>query len=567
MDKLEKLPPKDLTSLKGNIAQGVISNTIFTVAWNGASAVIGLLTRHYALIFGIPPFLAIFLGVVVFFLMALSYNLIMRRKDAKALKAATVEIPVPTLPHSASFLVTDKLAIAEKPKLDFVVDSDQESHVHVQRGGSHVSRITADIKLRCERETDNVMVVRSFRLSLHRLETDGKVTTIPYQKEAQVVWENSSGKLVPFKDGWEIDKPRSDFRHYSFTIEITPQAQAELSPDHFLQLTMDAIGQDVIAKSVYVKDWSEGEYAPISLQPFEVFSPAAQKEIRQLKAKLTDYEKTNEKLGRHNAKYDWLTRAATEQSASINEWVAVTKCERGDLNLIVPVTSTPNVILCIWVTNKSVLDISISDDLGGLITFQDTELTDHKKVINPVKDLPSGETRCLTIKQRLGPSEVKAISDAQALSLRPHFFNLENLKVEIVGGGRSPDITAKPLKIGKAFATAFPVDLEKRGHRIRALSEARGSCYQLYEHFRQGSHEPLPKGALERWIDFSTEWLERAYKTKAEVSLVWKDITNGEPVPALGSGVAQQIWLEMCLVNLGEMIVRDAGEYSKFLNP
>jgi hypothetical protein len=91
MDKLDKLTPKDLTPLKSNIAQGVISNTIFAVAWNGASAMIAWVAGHYALIFGIPPFLAISLGVVLFFLMALSYNLLRRRKDARALNATSVE--------------------------------------------------------------------------------------------------------------------------------------------------------------------------------------------------------------------------------------------------------------------------------------------------------------------------------------------------------------------------------------------------------------------------------------------------------------------------------------------
>lgn len=297
MDRLDKLSPKDIKPLKDSpIAQGLISNTLFQILWNGIYFVIGLLIRHYALISGIPPFMAILLGVVGFFLMSLSVNLLRRKKEARALNTSTVA----TLDSRSPAQLQPAPA---KPKLNFEID-DKDSNVSVKRGGSHLSHITAEIKLRCEREPDSLMVVRSFRLSLHRLDANGKVITIHYQKESQVIWEDSKGKLVPFSDGWTIDRPRSDYRYYSFNIEITPQAQAELSSDHFLELTMDAIGQDLVSKAVYVKDWSEGSFSPISLKPFAVFSPEAQKEIRQLKDKLNSYEKTNEQLGRHDDEKD-----------------------------------------------------------------------------------------------------------------------------------------------------------------------------------------------------------------------------------------------------------------------
>lgn len=79
MDKLDKVPPKDVKPLRDNpIAQGIVSNTLFQVAWNGASAVIGWIVGHYALLGGIPPYWAVLMGAVVFFLIALSYNLFKR---------------------------------------------------------------------------------------------------------------------------------------------------------------------------------------------------------------------------------------------------------------------------------------------------------------------------------------------------------------------------------------------------------------------------------------------------------------------------------------------------------
>jgi flagellar biosynthesis component FlhA len=92
MDKLAKDPPKGIQRLKENpIAQGIVSNALFQVGWGAVSAMIAWIIGHYALIGGIPPYLAIFLAVVAFFLMALSYNQIRRRRDARALNTATVE--------------------------------------------------------------------------------------------------------------------------------------------------------------------------------------------------------------------------------------------------------------------------------------------------------------------------------------------------------------------------------------------------------------------------------------------------------------------------------------------
>lgn len=548
MDKLDKLTPKDIKPLKDSpIAQGLISNAIFAVAWNGVSVMIAWLVRHYALIFGIPPFVALSAGVVAFFLLALSYNLIMRQRDAKALKAATE-------PPDAA-----QLQPAPKPKLDFEID-EGESGVSTIRGGSHVSRITADINLRCEKETDSIMVVRTFHLSLHRLEADGKVTLIPYQQEAQVIWESSKGKLVPFKDGWTIDKPRSDFRHYSLTIEITPQAQKELSPDHFLGLTMDAIGQDLVSKTIYVKDWTQ-DNSPISLKQFEVFSPAAQKEIKQLKGKLKDYEETNAKLGAKNQEYDWLLAEARTHKSAIDEYVSLKEFTFCYMTLTNDISI---VVFGLFITNNSVLDVRLDDKLDGVITFEGTELLEPKRVISTMDTVPHGATRSLTIEQRLSPGEAKRI-DSYSHTERAN-FEFDNLIVHIVGGKRSPEVKRKRLKIPRnTVVNAIPMNLAERGKRIRVFSAIRGRAVQIFEQFRQGNLQPLPVDTLENWVNFSQSELERVFKP-TEIKAVWKDITENEPFPN-PTGVAQEIWLDRCIVNLGATIARDAGEYSKFLNP
>jgi hypothetical protein len=380
---------------------------------------------------------------------------------------------------------------------------------------------------------------------------------IPHRDESQVIWESANGKLISLSNGWTLDKPRSDYRHYSFYLEIPPKLQAELSSDYVLQLTMDAIGQDVVSKTIYVKDWSDNNLSPIGLKPFEVFPLEAQEEIDELKRTLASYEKTNERLGRHNQKYEWLIELAKTQQSEIDKWVVVDRCERGDLNLQVSLGSAPTVRLCIFVKNKSRLDISLSDELDGVIKFQGTELLDKKKVINSVMDATPGEVRCLTIEQRLTPSDVQMLADAQH-ALNPQFFNFDGLKVQIIGGQRFPDVSAKSL-VSISSALAFPLNLLERGQRIRALSEIRGNGIQLYQSLKFAS-EPLPREVMEQWEQAAHATLEQIYDTKS-VKALWHEVTSGHPIP--NSATSQRQWMETFFVNSGALLAELTGEYGE----
>jgi hypothetical protein len=256
-------------------------------------------------------------------------------------------------------------------------------------------------------------------------------------------------------------------------------------------------------------------------------------------------------------KYKWLIELAAKQREEIDEWVKVKYCERGDLNRYVPFGESPNVILCIFVTNKSRLDVSLKDQLGGKIKFQKLELDEGKKVVNSVTDLPSGETRCLTIHQRLSPGDIQVITDAE-YSNRPQFFNFDDLEVTIIGGQRSPDIDEKPLDVSTAFANAFPIDLLERGQRLRALSEIRGGAVQLSEHLRIETNNPVPKEVIEQWATTSQDNLKQVYKTKAAIRL-WTELTHGWPIPE--SAPSQRQWLEQFFIVLGAILASEYGEY------
>jgi hypothetical protein len=508
----------------------IVAGTVFLYRWSSG--------------FPRDPVLIAFIFLGSFVLMAIAF-LIARygRKREQTSKAR------------APFTVAEEPK--PKPKLDFEID-ETESHVHVQRGGSHVSRITADIKVRCERETDSVMVVRAFRLSLHRLDTDGKVITIPYQKDVQVVWDDSKGKLIPLRDGWTIDKPRSEFRHHSFIIEITPQAQSELSPDHFLQLTMDAIGQDAVTKTVYVKDWSEGQYSLISLKPFEVFSLAAQQEIRELKTKLSGYEKTNAELGKKNKEYDWLIGEAKKHKADIDERVSFNEISFCYMDQLSP--KLYRAVFALWVTNNSLLDISLDDELGGIIRFEGMELLEKKRIISPLKNAPHGGRRSATIEQRLSLNEYQTVMEAHN-SMGQAYFQFDELIVNIVGGKRSPSIDLKSLKIPRnTNATAFPLTVVQRGLRIKALSQVWGRCVQLAEPLRIATDDkPLDKSVIENWQSGAIYILTREGYTEEGANTILREVTAGEAISET-SGSSQRNSIYRYISVLEDLISRELKE-------
>ena len=463
---------------------------------------------------------------------------------SKQLQATALPAKLPPVPEKP------------KPKLDFVIDTGQESHVNVQRGGgrANATRVIADIRLRCEKETDSPMAVRSFRLSIHRLEADGTVTTVTHQEAVQVAWEDSKGKLISSKDGWEIDKPRSDYRHYAFTLEITPQVQDELSPDHFFQLTMDAIGQDAITKAVYVKDWTEGEYSPISLKPFPPYPLEAQKEIKQLKAELESYKQTNAALGKKNQEYDWLIQLAKDQKAAIHEHVALQEFTFCYMEQLTP--SIFKVVFALRVTNNSVLDISVSDELDGTIRFEGVELLDKKRVISPLKDAPHGATRSLTIEQRLSKGEADTIRDAKLKTGQAN-FEFDDLIVNIVGGSRSPDITSRKLKIPKnTTASAFPITQAIRSARVKALSYVWGRCVQLQEPLRIDDN-PIAKSTVENWESGSRTILEREGYTKAEAKEIMQQVIPAEGDFSETSAPSQRQWIHYCIAVLEDLIANE----------
>jgi hypothetical protein len=254
-------------------------------------------------------------------------------------------------------------------------------------------------------------------------------------------------------------------------------------------------------------------------------------------------------------RYSWLTALADDQKIDIDEYVLLKEFTFFYMEPLTP--SIYRVVFGLFVTNNSVLDIGLSNELGGLIRFEGTELAETKRVISSLEDAHHCKTRSLTIEQRLSVGEAQTIGDARyAISSR---FEFDDLIVTIVGGGRSPDVTPRRLKIARnTFVNAFPASLLERGQRIRALSEIRGSCVQLHETLRISSQQPLSKVIIEAWKTAAMATLERAY-TEAGAKQVFKEISYDKPIPE--EATSQGNWLRGCIVVLGELITRETGEY------
>jgi hypothetical protein len=495
---------------------------------------------------------SIFVSVIGISLIALQLH----RQDRRAIgngEAKPSELE-PAAPDQIEGAQSAKLPPVPEADLTFEIDADS-SQVRVGDGTNEVQRIYADIKLRCFKKPDRVMAVRALHISLHRSWPLGDKSTVVSQEDEVFIWEGPKMKVGRKKDVWTIKDPSTD-RTYHFILEITPKIRASLSDDYFLRVTMDAVGQEPQSQTVYVEDWhvENNGFSRVSLTPREELPLAAQKEINRLKERLISYEKTNARLGQYNQQFESLIELTKRQKTEIQEWVKVRYCEQGDLTLRPPLGSQCKVMLSIWVTNTSHLEISLNNDLSGFIKFQSTPLRDTKTVASPVTKLPSGEKGCLTIEQLLSPADVQMLAEAQHV-IRPQYFNFDELVVNIIGANESDDVKVKPLKLGSNFASAFPINLLEQLQRVRVLSQIYGTFIQLHQPLRLGE-QALPIEAIKYWQERALETLKQVYSDQAAEN-IWRKATKGEPIPESAS--FQGGWLRDCIAELGAMLEEEAS--------
>lgn len=144
-------------------------------------------------------------------------------------------------------------------------------------------------------------------------------------------------------------------------------------------------------------------------------------------------------------KYDWLVSIAVTQSQDIDQYVTLSRIERGDIQLNGPV---PYVKFGIYVVNNSLLDVTIELEGGGYILFKDTKLILPIDVISDTPTQIRYQTeRGLTIEQRLTEPEAKYIASFEENEDSTFYF--DRLILTIRGGNRHPPVRRKRLDINK----------------------------------------------------------------------------------------------------------------------
>jgi hypothetical protein len=370
---------------------------------------------------------------------------------------------------------------AAQPSVTFEIDEDK-SQVRMGRGNKEIRRIHAEITLRCSRESGRITAIRAFHISLLRSMPNGVVSTIIAQEDTQVARDVTTGESVA-TDEWIIADPLTKYRVYIFDLFVTPKIQMSLSPDHFLRVTMDAVGQGIFWQDVHVENWElpESGCSAVSLKAREKFPLEALKQIGRLKERLTSYEKTNEELGRRvedlKATHDRATSVEEENlrlknevaqlqrtntdlvsettrlqskvnqyheqyedlesttkhirfvahfhASGIASYVHITKFEYGQHELL---RRDPYIEFAFFVTNNSVYPVILNPDLTGSISFAKRELKEERRWERRTS-IPPNKSECFRIRQSLTQEDVIHILNGTITDL----FVFRDLGLQIIG--------------------------------------------------------------------------------------------------------------------------------------
>jgi hypothetical protein len=135
---MAKLFDKDIT-------KGVIGNAVFQVFWNGVSAMISYYTAHSAYLNGVPFYLVIIIGVVLFFLLSLTLFLFKARRHKQAKDEPLTEDALDKLDHEEIVKKKDeRIAELEREKVAFLKDGRNEDAVLIRQYKSSSERLTQE---------------------------------------------------------------------------------------------------------------------------------------------------------------------------------------------------------------------------------------------------------------------------------------------------------------------------------------------------------------------------------------------------------------------------------------
>lgn len=201
--------------------------------------------------------------------------------------------------------------------------------------------------------------------------------------------------------------------------------------------------------------------------------------------------------------FKWLHEMAEEQAKDIGRYVVVERVRFCYHEFIAPI---PYLIFAVDVRNKSVFDITIEDEVKGHITIAGERLHGEKELIHNPKIPPSGKGS-LTLKQRLGPTEVNLVAECEKEPLGA-FYYFEKLEIMITTRTESPRFERTPLKLPEHISSKDDevaqlknelASLHRRSETIVKLSLALGGAYTLEQMFEAG--ESPSRERIEHWFN------------------------------------------------------------------
>lgn len=394
MDKLDKVPPKEIKPLKDNpIAQGIISNAIYS----GASAMILFAINHYALIFGMPPWLAILLGVVAFFLLNLGLYLRERKKQAQLVSAAAN---------------VDLIGETESEAIERMGNQSELLQANLHLAEKEIATLKGE-KGRLTREKEKLTKDLAEKVELHQI----VLTTANLQKnETQEELQNEKKLKASLEESYRISRRE--------VAEVKANADAQTNT---YELTFKGMSQELNETKL------ELEQAKLTIN----------QEANQRKEFTRLYNEATHDL----AIWKPIIKQAKDQAAQIDEWVRMKTAIPGKLLL----AKSRMVTLEIRIRNESLFPISICPkDIKGHLRFKAIPL--KEEIETPpdepsISDLEPRGIALIKLQQPLRVFEAERIQESREGGDNDGLFWLGDLYIPVSAKNTPVPVRALPLVI------------------------------------------------------------------------------------------------------------------------
>jgi len=443
--------------------QNLVAGGLVQIIWSAASAGLSYITVHFALR-SVPLWLALITGAVVFFLLSVSYYVVMaaRSHDLHTEYRRTSALGSPTV----------------------AVEIDQgASQVHVGSPTRERRQIDVKLKLKFIKQIEHAASVQALHLSLIRYDSNRAEIPLIASERRLTVLDATTMQPISIDNGWVLDQPISDSRWFIFELDIAPLNQAQLSADHFLRLAISVTGQKTSWEDIRVNSWSDAQFSNslITLKRTylgneqaealleinnnlraeieglendlideakdqEEKEEALRLENRKLQRELEQRSQVDDALTKSNARINELERRLSNlqekyddlesdtahvrmvahiQAHSINSYVRIKQLRYSQHDLL---RSDPYVEFSFVLGNNSIYDIEAGTTLSGSISFAKRELTGSLTWIrrDRVRHHDLGE---ITLRQNLTKEDVVHILNGGVTD----FFHFARLNIMLAG--------------------------------------------------------------------------------------------------------------------------------------